>query len=347
MVNGSVRVAVLGLGRIGKIHTENLAHHIPDAGVIAVSDILLSELATIEAKYDVPNSFLDYRSVLECPDVDAVAICTPTDTHHRMILHAAASGKHVFCEWPIDTSLDRIREISDAVEQSGIKLMVGLNRRFDTGLLKLREIVRSGKVGVPRVLEITSRSASSEKQIQHSGELFLDRTTRDFDMARYLVGSEVTEVYARASVLAGQASVESDDWDTSVSVLLFGNGALATIESSRKAVYGCDQRIEVLGSEGLVAVGNHPVDSQVHTDRTGTHSSLPPDCFIDRYSESYLREMRAFVKALSGNQSVPVGVNDGLAALELGHAALKSAKENRPVRMSEIHDRSVPLCGVH
>ncbi len=348
MFNGDIRFGVLGVGRIGKIHVENLANRIPDASVIAVSDILLGELATMEAQYEIPNSFLDYRSVLKLPDVDAVAICTPTDTHYRMILDAAAAGKHVFCEWPIDTSLDRISEVIEAVEKSGIKLMVGFNRRFDPNFLKARDMVQSGKVGVPRVLEITSRhpSPSSGDCLQPSAGLFLDNTTHDFDMARYLVGCEVAEIYARANVLVGPASEKSEDWDTSVAVLSFENGAIAAIDSSRKAAYGYDQRVEVFGSEGMIAVGNNPPDSLVRLDRTEAHSSLPMNCFIDRYSESYLREMRAFVDAIHKNKPVPVGVNDGLIAVELGYAAMRSAREDRPIKMAEIHNRSVPLCEV-
>ncbi len=348
MFNGNVRFGVLGVGRIGKIHIENLANRIPDACVIAASDILPGELATTEAKYEIPYSSLDYRRVLKLPDVDAVVICTPTNTHYRMILDAAAAGKHVFCEWPIDICLDRIREVSDAVEKSGIKLMAGFNRRFDPGFLKARDTVQSGKVGVPIVLKITSRDPlpQYESHIRPSCGLFLDTTTQDFDMARYLVGSEAMEVYARANVPVDPASEKGDGWDTSVAVLSFENGAIATIDNSRKAVYGCDQRVEVFGSEGMVVVGNNLPDSYVHLDRTGTHSSLPLNCLIDRYSESYLREMLAFVEAIHGNKSVPVSVYDGVMALELGLAATKSVREHRPVRLTEIHNGSIPLCEV-
>lgn len=348
MLNGNVRFGVLGVGRIGKIHTENLMNRIPEARVIALSDIFPNELATMEAKYDIPDSFLDYRHVLELPEVDAVAICTPTDTHHRMILDAAAAGKHVFCERPIDLSLDRIREIDKAVEKSGIKLMVGFNRRFDPNFLKVRELVQSGKIGVPHLLKITSRDPSppSENQLRSSGGLFLDMTLHDFDMARYLVGSEVTEVYGTANVPVDPMIERAGDWDTSIVTLSFENGALGTIDNSRKAVYGCDQRVEVFGSEGMVAVGNNLPDGHVHLDRTGTHSSLPLNSFMDRYNESYLREMQAFVHAIRGNKPVPASVNDGLKALVIALAAIESVRGNRPVRIAEIHERNLPLCEV-
>jgi len=314
-----------------------------------LSDIFPDELATMEAKYDIPDSFLDYRHVLELSEIDAVAICTPTDTHYRMILDAAGAGKHIFCEKPVDLSPGKIREIAEAVEKSGVKLMVGFNRRFDPNFLKVRETVQSGKVGVPHVLKITSRDPSPppENYLRSSGVLFLDMTIHDFDMARYLVGSEVTEVYARANVLVDPVFERAGDWDTSIVMLSFENGAMGTIDNSRKAVYGYDQRVEVFGSEGMVAVSNNLPDSHVRLDRTGTHSALPLNFFMERYTESYLREMHAFVDAIRENKPVPVGVNDGLMAVVIGLAAMKSVRENRPVRLTEIHDRSTSLCEVH
>ncbi|HYK88040.1 MAG TPA: inositol 2-dehydrogenase [Acidobacteriota bacterium] len=348
MLNGNVRFGVVGVGRIGKVHIENLENRIPDASVIALSDTFPDELATMEARYDIPDSFLDYRHVLELADVDAVAICTPTDTHYRMILDAAAAGKHVFCERPIDLSLDGIREIANVVKKNGIKLMPGFNRRFDPNFQKVREVIQSGKVGAPHVLRITSRDPSPppEDHSRSSGGMFQDMTIHDFDMARYLVGSEVTEVYARANVLVDPAFEKSGDWDTSVAILSFESGAMGTIDNSRKAVYGYDQRAEVFGSEGMVAVSNNLPDNHVYFDRMGTHSSPPLSFFLERYAESYLREMQAFVNAIRGNKPVPVGVTDELIAVEVGLAAMKSVRENRPVRIAEIHESHMSSCEV-
>jgi myo-inositol 2-dehydrogenase/D-chiro-inositol 1-dehydrogenase len=348
MLNGKVHFGVLGVGRIGKIHIENLANRIPDAAVIALSDIYPDELATMEAKYDIADSFLDYRQVLKLPNVDAVAICTPTNTHYQMILDAAAAGKHIFCEKPLELSLDKIRKIDEVVEKNGVKLMVGFNRRFDPNFCKVHETVSAGKIGDPHVLKITSRDPSPppEEYIRASGGLFLDMTIHDFDMARYLMGSEITEVYARANVLVDPVFKRAGDWDTAIVMLSFQSGAMGTIDNSRKAVYGYDQRVEVFGSEGMVTVKNNTPDSHIFVDRTGTHSSLPLNFFMDRYTESYLREMVAFVDAVGEDKPVPVGVHDGLMAVAAGLTAVKSVHDNRPVRVSEIYDGSMFSCAV-
>ena len=339
MTDQKLRFGVLGVGRIGKIHAENLVNRIPGAEVVVLSDVIPDELAAVAAKFNVRTTFSDYKQVLKLSDVDAVAICTPTNAHYQMILDAAAAGKHIFCEKPIDLSIEKIKVINQQVEKCGVQLMVGFNRRFDPNFLKVREIVKSGKVGVPHVLKITSRDPSPppETYIRASGGLFLDMTIHDFDMARYLMGSEVTEVYARASVLVDPVFQKAGDWDTAIVTLAFENGALGTIDNSRKAVYGYDQRVEVFGSEGMVTVKNNTPDNHIYLDRTGAHSSLPLNFFMDRYTESYLREMQAFVDSVQNNKPVPVTGTDGLMAVAIGLAAAKSVRENRPVKLTELH----------
>ncbi len=339
MTHGRLRFGVLGAGRIGKIHLENLATRIPGTEVAALADVLPDELHTVAAKHGVPLRFSDYRRVLELADVDAVVICTPTNTHYEMILDAAAAGKHIFCEKPVDLAIDKIAAINASVAKCGVQLMVGFNRRFDPNFLKVREMVKSGKVGVPHLLRITSRDPAPppENYIRASGGLFLDMTIHDFDMARYLMGSEVGEVYARANVLVDPVFERAGDWDTAVVTLAFSSGALGTIDNSRKAVYGYDQRVEVFGSEGMVTVRNNTPDNHVYLDRAGTHSSLPLNFFMERYTESYLREMQAFVESVQSDRPVPVTGEDGLMAAVMGLAAARSVRENRPVKLSEIH----------
>jgi myo-inositol 2-dehydrogenase/D-chiro-inositol 1-dehydrogenase len=339
MRNGNLRFGVLGVGRIGNVHIENLVNRIPGTEVAALSDVLPEELARVKAKFDVPMAYLDYKEVLKLPDVDAVVICTPTNTHCQVILDAAAAGKHIFCEKPIDLCIEKIKRINEEVQKCGIQLMVGFNRRFDPNFLKVHEMVKSGKVGVPHVLKITSRDPSPppENYLRASGGLFLDMTIHDFDMARYLMGSDVTEVYARANVLVDRVFEKVGDWDTAIATLLFQSGALGTIDNSRKAVYGYDQRVEVFGCDGMVTVKNNTPDSHVYLDRVGTHSSLPLNFFMERYTESYLREMQAFVDSVREGKSVPVTGNDGLMAVAIGLAAAKSVNENRPVKLSEIY----------
>jgi myo-inositol 2-dehydrogenase / D-chiro-inositol 1-dehydrogenase len=338
MSSDKLRLGVLGVGRIGKIHIGNLSTRIAGAQVTVLADTFADELAAAATRFNVPKTLSDYREVLQLPDIDAVVICTPTTTHYRMILDAAAAGKHVFCEKPLDMSVDRIRQINETVEKSGIRLMTGFNRRFDPNFLKVREMVASGKIGTPHILKITSRDPAPppESYLRVSGGLFLDMTIHDFDMARYLVGSEVEEVYSRATALTAPVFEKVGDWDTAITTLTFRNGALGTIDNSRKAVYGYDQRVEVFGSEGMVAVSNKLNDSHVYLDSSGTHSSLPLNFFLERYAESYLNEMQAFVNALHDGKPVPVTGYDGLMAVAIGLAAAKSAKENRPVKLAEV-----------
>jgi myo-inositol 2-dehydrogenase/D-chiro-inositol 1-dehydrogenase len=297
------------------------------------------ELAAVAAKLKVGKTFADYRQVLELPEVDAVAICTPTNTHYQVILDAAAAGKHIFCEKPIDLSIGKIVRINAEVKKRGVELMVGFNRRFDPNFLKVHDTVKAGGIGEPHILRITSRDPAPppETYIRASGGIFLDMTIHDFDMARYLMG-DVTEVYARANVLVDPAIGKAGDWDTAMVTLTFANGALGAIDNSRKAVYGYDQRVEVFGSGGMIAVKNNTHDNHVRLDREGTHSALPLDFFMDRYAESYLMEMEAFVDAVQNQRPAPVNGNDGLMAVRIGLAAAKSVRENRPVKLDEIYE---------
>lgn len=328
---------------MGKIHAENLAHRIPGAELTAVSEVRPDELARVAAELEVPRTFSDYRQVLELPDVDAVVICTPTDTHYQVVWDAAAAGKQIFCEKPVDLTLERVQRINEHVEKSGVQLMVGFNRRFDANFLHLYETVKAGRIGAPELLRITSRDPAPppEEFLRSSGGLFLDLTIHDFDMARYLMGSEVVQVYAQAAVLVDPVFERVGDWDTAMVTLTFQNGALGTIDNSRRAVYGYDQRAEVFGSAGMVAVGNNTPDNNVLFDRQGGHSALPLNYFMQRYTESYLREMRAFVEALRQRQPAPVTGTDGLLAVAIALAAGKSVREKRPVSMAEVHEPSL------
>jgi myo-inositol 2-dehydrogenase/D-chiro-inositol 1-dehydrogenase len=301
--------------------------------------VLPDELAAVAAKWNVGKTFADYRKLLELADVDAVAICTPTNTHYQVILDAAAAGKHIFCEKPIDLSIEKIVAINAEVEKRGVQLMVGFNRRYDPNFLKVHDTVKAGGIGEPQILRITSRDPAPppETYIRASGGIFLDMTIHDFDMARYLMG-DVVEVYARAKVLVDPAIGKAGDWDTVMVTLTFANGALGAIDNSRKAVYGYDQRVEVFGSEGMIAVKNNTHDNHVRLDREGTHSALPLNFFMDRYTESYLKEMEAFVNAVRNQRPAPVNGNDGLMAVVIGLAAAKSARENRPVKLTEIYE---------
>jgi len=333
-----LRVGVLGVGRIGKIHSENLAAGIPGAELAVLADVFPDELKAVAARLGVSRMATDYRDVINDPGINAVVICTPTNTHYQIILDAAAAGKHIFCEKPVELSIEKIKAINEAVAKHKVQLMVGFNRRFDPNFAKVREMVASGKIGKPQILRITSRDPGPppENYLRASGGIFLDMTIHDFDMARYLIDADVREVYAKADVLVDPVFKNVGDWDTAVVTLSFENGALGTIDNSRKAVYGYDQRVEVFGSQGMIAVGNKTPDTHVHMDGTGSHCSLPLHFFLERYAESYLKEMRTFVDAVNEDKPVPVQGKDGLMSVAMGLAAKKSAKENRPVAVAEF-----------
>jgi myo-inositol 2-dehydrogenase / D-chiro-inositol 1-dehydrogenase len=339
MQKSNLRFGVLGVGRIGKIHIENLVNRIRGAEVVAVCDVAAAELAAVAARFGIARTFTDYRELLDLAEIDAVAICGPTNTHYQMIVDAAARGKQIFCEKPIDLSIEKVQAANQEVARCGVRMMVGFNRRFDPNFLKVRETIAAGLVGQPQILRITSRDPAPppEPYIRASGGIFMDMTIHDFDMARYLMGSEVTEVYSRAAVLVDQVFAEAGDWDTACTTLTFENGAFAVIDNSRKAVYGYDQRVEIFGSGGMVTVANNTPDTHILCDSAGIHTALPLHFFLERYAESYLLEMRAFIDAVVNQEPVPVGGEDGLKSVIIALAAGVSARENRPVKLSEIH----------
>ena len=336
---GKLRFGVVGVGRIGKIHIENLVNRIPGAEVAAVCDVDAAELAAVAARFGIGRTCADYRELLDGGEIDAVVICSPTDRHYQMIVDAAARGKQIFCEKPIDLSIEKVQAANEEVARRGVRMMVGFQRRFDPNFLKVRETIAAGRVGQPQILRITSRDPAPppEQYIRASGGIFMDMAIHDFDMARYLMGSEVTEVYTRAAVLVDPVFAKYGDWDTACTTLTFENGAFAVIDNSRKAVYGYDQRVEMFGSDGMVTVANNTPDTHILCDRAGIHTALPLNFFLERYAESYLLEMRAFIDAVVSQTPVPVGGEDGLKAVIIALAAGVSARENRPVRLSEIY----------
>jgi myo-inositol 2-dehydrogenase/D-chiro-inositol 1-dehydrogenase len=336
--NNKVRLGVIGVGRIGKIHIENLIHRINGTDVVAVSDINKNELEKVAKQYNISSNTTDYKDILKQKDVDAIVLCSPTDTHALIIQEAADAQKHIFCEKPIDLTLEKIKSTIDNVEKNNVKFFVGFNRRFDPNFKKVYEITNSGKIGQPQILKITSRDPAPPplEYIKTSGGILLDMTIHDFDMARYLVGSEVVEVFTIGNVLVDPVFKEAGDLDTIITVLKFENGAIGTIDNSRKAVYGYDQRVEVFGSKGMVNVNNNTPDNHVYLDKEGVHSALPLNFFMERYTESYLAEMNAFLECIIKDTLPKASGNDGMIAVAIGLAAMKSIKENRPVKMSEI-----------
>ncbi len=325
------KLGLIGFGRIGKIHFYNIQQRITEAEILMVADPG-TDLSGIGVATGTPDDILNH------PEIDAVIVCSPTDTHADFVEKCAAHGKHIFCEKPLDLSLERIIRTLKLVEKSGVKLMLGFNRRFDANFLKIKHLVTNGDVGNPHLIKITSRDPGPPplSYLKESGGMFLDMTIHDFDMARYIMGKEVKQVYASAAVFWGDDIAAAGDIDTAVITLRFEDGSMAVIDNSRKAVYGYDQRLEVFGSKGMVNVDNNKPDNHFFYNENGVHSALPLHFFLERYTESYLYEMREFIKALALDQEVAVGGSDALQATLIALAAKKSIAENRPVEIDEV-----------
>jgi len=334
----TVRVGVIGAGRIGKVHAETVTYRIPEARVVGIADIKEESARCVAEQLHIPLATRDYREILRDPNVDAVLVCSSTDTHATIITEAAQVGKHIFAEKPIDLSLARIDEVLAAVERAGVKFQVGFNRRFDPTFARVHQAIRDGEIGDVHLLHIISRDPAPPpiEYVKVSGGIFLDMMIHDFDMARFLVGAEVEEVYTRAAVRVDPAIGEAGDVDTAVVMLTFTNGVIATIDNSRRAVYGYDQRVEVLGSKGGITTANVFPNEVTVSTAEHVRRDLPLNFFMDRYTESYEREIRAFIDAIVHDKPVPVGAADGRAPVLMGLAARKSLDEHRPVKISEI-----------
>ena len=333
-----IRIGLIGAGRIGQIHGRNLATQLPGVRLAAVADLDRAAADSLAERYAVPLVTSDPQELLQAAELSAVAICSSTDSHAALIQQAAAAGKHIFCEKPIDFDLARIDQTLAAVQQAGVKLQIGFNRRFDPNYRKVRDLVREGRIGEPHLLRITSRDPGPPplEYLKTSGGIFLDMTIHDFDMARFLIGSEVEELYVAAAVRVDPQIGELGDLDTAVITLKFENGVIGTIDNSRKAAYGYDQRVEVFGSLGMVATDNETPDRHRLADGTGIHGPLPLHFFLERYQTAYLEEMRSFVECLRTGKPPEVSGADGRAPVAMGLAAQRSYRENRPVRLDEV-----------
>jgi myo-inositol 2-dehydrogenase/D-chiro-inositol 1-dehydrogenase len=333
----TIRIGVLGVGRIGRMHARLLAHDVPGAALGMVYDPVVEASQAVAAELDVRTAG-SAEELLAAPELDAVAICTSTDTHVELLAAAARAGKAIFCEKPIAHDLSQVDRSLGAVERASVLFMVGFNRRFDPAHRSVHDAVASGAVGDVHILRITSRDPEPPPPtyVRMSGGIFLDMTIHDFDMARYVTGSEVVEVTAQGRVRVDPSFAEAGDIDTAVVVLVHESGALTLIDNSRRAVYGYDQRVEAFGSDGLAASENAPEHAGVL--RTAAGARQPPLLyfFLERYAQSYVEEWRAFVTAVRDGSASPVPGADGRAALVAGLAAGRSLHEQRPVRLAEI-----------
>jgi myo-inositol 2-dehydrogenase/D-chiro-inositol 1-dehydrogenase len=339
-MTSKVNVGLIGAGRIGRVHAENLAYRIPQAQVIAVADVFQEAARKCAADFHIPTVVPDPQAIFDDPHIDAVIVCSSTDTHARFMVAAASAGKHIFCEKPIALNLATIDEALAAVDRAGVKLQIGFNRRFDPNFKQVRDWVAEGKIGTPHLVRITSRDPAPPPldYIKVSGGIFLDMTIHDFDMARYLINDEVEEVYAAGGVLVDPAIGVAGDIDTAVVTLRYANGAIGAIDNSRQAVYGYDQRVEVFGSAGGIIVSNNTPHSAVFSSTEGVHSALPLYFFLERYTEAFVAELKAFIECIQRDTPPPVTGLDGRIPVVMGLAAWTSYRENRPVKLSEIQE---------
>ena len=327
-----LKFGLLGAGRIGITHAKAVTT-VPGATISAIFDPVD---AAAEAAIEITGGKrATVEEIMASPDIDGVIIATPTDLHADQIELAARAGKAIFCEKPIDLSIERVRQCLNTVKDSGVTLMVGFNRRFDKSFGRLKTEIDNGAVGNIELVQIISRdpAAPPVDYIKRSGGIFRDMMIHDFDMARWLLGEEITEVSAMGSALTDPAIANANDYDTATATLRTRSGKIAVITNSRRASYGYDQRIEVHGSAGMVQAGNHRATSVTTASADGYKTDPLLDFFMERYADAYKAELQSFVKVLAGEKMAFPDGQDGLRALELANAALAALETGKTIML--------------
>ena len=330
----SINVGIIGAGRIGKLHCDNLIQT-SCVKIAAITDPYIDLNWAHSRKLNVVP---DAEAIFNNPEIDAVFIMTPSTLHAKQIIQAAKVGKHIFCEKPIALDPLLIHEALEAVASARVKLQIGFNRRFDPNFQHLKDVYKAGQIGELYMVKIIARDPSPPpaEYVKNSGGIFLDMTIHDFDMVRYLSSSEVIEVYAAGAVLIDPAIGEAGDVDTAITTLSLENGALAVIDNSREAVYGYDQRIELFGSKGSIMAENNTATRSIMMMADGVLSERPVDFFLERYQDSFRLEVNEFFTAISENGKITADGEAGMVSILIGLAAKKSLAENRPVKVTEI-----------
>ncbi len=331
-----LRIGVIGAGRIGRMHAELLAREVSGAALGAVYDPRSPAAHDVAQELGVPVA----SSLEEMlgGDVDAVAICSTADTHVELLIAAAQAGKAVFCEKPVSLELEELDRALGAIDATGVPFQIGFNRRFDPAHAAVRDAVASGAIGEPHLVRISSRDPAPppREYVRSSGGLFLDMMIHDFDMARYLTGSEVVEVFARGAVRVDRMFADEGDIDTALVTLVHEDGCLTAIDNARQTAYGYDQRVEVFGSGGMAASDNPLEHTGMVLTARGTQHPVLPYFFLERYMRSYVREWEVFVEAVQSGSAPPVSGDDARAPLLIGLAACRSLRERRPIEVSEV-----------
>jgi myo-inositol 2-dehydrogenase/D-chiro-inositol 1-dehydrogenase len=324
----TIGIGVLGYGRIGRIHADNVRAS-SLANLVAVADPQFGK--SVAPPDDVTWSS-DVESIIANANVDAVMICTPTPSHAPLLEAAAAAGKHVFCEKPLDLDIAVASRAVEAAERANIRLQVGFNRRFDPSFRRVRNAVREGEIGALCMLRVISRDPAPPpiEYVRESGGLFLDMMIHDFDMVRFVSGSEIEEVHALGTVRVDPRIGEAGDIDTAVVSLRLASGAVATIENSRRAAYGYDQRLEAFGVDGAIEAGNRTASTTWLKNLAGVRSENPLHFFTQRYEDAYRLELAAFLDAIRDGDEPECSGRDALAPLAVAAAAQRSLASGRP-----------------
>ena len=334
-MTNTLHIGLLGAGRIGTVHAQTIVQRVPGAQLVAVADVNAAAAQALAARFGVTRAGADPTEIIEDASIDAVLICTSTDTHAPLIEAASRAGKHIFCEKPVSMSLEATDRALEAVRTAGVKLQTGFNRRFDANYARVRRAIVEGEIGDLHMLHIISRDPAPPPiaYVKVSGGIFADMMIHDFDMARFLTGSEPTEIYVQAAVRVDPAIGEAGDVDTAVVLMRFANGAIVTIDNSRRAVYGYDQRVEAFGSAGAIQSGNVYPNTAVLSTADSVRRDLPLNFFMQRYLDAYAAEVESFVDAVANDKPVAVSGDDGRAAFAMAVAAKRSLESGQPVRI--------------
>ncbi|MBP8997941.1 MAG: inositol 2-dehydrogenase [Anaerolineaceae bacterium] len=334
-----IRIGLIGAGRMGKVFANTLAHSVAEVDLVAVADPDPGSLEEVAARYHIPAKFTDYHELLNQQDIEAVVVASPTNTHAEVVIAAAQAGKQIFSEKPLSQDLQACDAAIAAVKQAGVKLQMGFMRRYDPPYAAARQKILDGVIGTPVMFKATSRDPKRTSlefaRRENSGGLILDMGVHDFDLARWLMGSEVTRVFSEGSCLAFPELKEVGDIDNVVVNLRFASDAVGNIDMSRNAVYGYDIRTEVLGTEGSLWIGYLQQTPTLVLTRNGvTHDTVP--YFMERFATAYAEEIRGFVHHILENTSPDVTGADARAATAIGIAATRSLDEGRPVQVIEV-----------
>ena len=327
-----MKVGIIGAGRIGKVHAKNISMFVPEMEIKAIADPFMNEQTEAFAKScGIPNTTKDANDILNDPEIDAVLICSSTDTHSKYIIEAAHAGKNIFCEKPIDYDIDKIKKLLALVEEKGVKFQVGFNRRFDHNHKAVADAVKDGTIGDPHIVIVSSRDPEPPpaSYVAVSGGIFYDMMIHDFDMVRYVTGSEAVEISAVGSCLVNPNLQEESgipDVDTAVVTMKMANGCIAVINNSRQAVYGYDQRVEAFGSKGMASDANDLVNTTTVMTVDGAKSEKPLWFFLERYNQAFINQVISFVDAINNDTETAVGAIDGLRPVLMAKAATESCQ---------------------